>query len=482
MAPIRARPSSAPGVSFSADSFGGHLPQAFAVTLQAALRDLRDNLPFRATTGGTMTTVETPGAAEATDADTLIELYRTRMNKGRATLGELFGRHVELASDGAWVTGEEGRRFLNCGGYGVFITGARHPAVLSRVTEQLGRHPVATRLFLEPQAAYAADALVAHTPEGLERVHFACGGAEVVEAAIKLARTQGRTRLVATDGGYHGKTMGALSLTGKDVFQDPFRPLLPGVDHVPYGDAAALEQLLATMPGEACVVLEPVQGEAGVILPPSGYLRDVRRICDTHGALLVLDEIQTGLGRLGAWWGAELAGVVPDILLTGKALGGGIMPVSALVATPEVFSVFDKDPYLHTSTFSGSPLAMAAVRGALAAIEDDGLVDRARVLGAELLTELRAIAVRHFGDTVAEVRGQGLLIGVEFTEPGLAGELLIELLDQGVIANHSLNSHMVLRFTPPAVLAPTDVTFLYEAFDRACRAQAAQYVPTVPTH
>ncbi len=462
---------------------GGHLPQLFAATLQTALRDIRHNLPFRATTEGTMTTVETPGAAvEATDADTLIELYRTRMNKGRATLGELFGRHVELASEGAWVTGEDDRRFLNCGGYGVFITGARHPAVLARVTEQLGRHPVATRLFLEPQAAYAADALVDFAPPGLERVHFANSGAEAVEAAVKVARTQGRARLVATEGGYHGKTMGALSLTGKDTFQDPFRPLLPGVDHVPYGDAAAIERLLATMPGEACVVIEPVQGEAGVIIPPEGYLREVRRACDAHGALLVLDEIQTGLGRLGAWWGADLAGVVPDILLTGKALGGGVMPVSALVATPEVFSVFDKDPYLHTSTFSGSPLAMAAVRGALEAIEDDGLVDRARVLGAQLLTELRAIAERHFGAAVREVRGQGLLIGVEFTEPGLAGELLIELLEQGVIANHSLNSHMVLRFTPPAVLTPSDVAFLCEAFDRACRAQAAQYLPSTPTH
>ena len=459
-----------------AAAFADPLTGAFAETLHAGLRDLSTHLPFSVITRETMTTSRTPDAAEANDPDTLIDLYRKRMNKGRATLGELFGRHVELESEGAWVTGEEGRRFLNCGGYGVFITGARHPTVLDRVSAQLGRHPVGTRLFLEPQAAYAAEALVSHVPEGLERVHFACGGAEAVEAAVKLARTQGRTRLVATTGGYHGKTMGALSLTGKDVFQDPFRPLLPGVDHVPYGDAVALDRLLAGMPGEACVVLEPVQGEAGVIIPPEGYLREVRRVCDAHGALLVLDEIQTGLGRLGAWWGADLAGIRPDMLLAGKALGGGVLPVSALVATPEVFAVFDKDPYLHTSTFSAAPLAMAAVRGALAAIEQDGMVERAAELGPALLSEVRRIVTSHLGDAVADVRGQGLLIGVEFTEPGLAGELLIELLSEGVIANHSLNSHMVLRLTPPAVLAPGDIDFLYSAFDRACRALARQYV------
>ncbi|MFF8287050.1 aspartate aminotransferase family protein [Streptomyces albus] len=422
-------------------------------------------------------TVAPAGAQD--DADTLIRLYRTTMSKGRATLGELFGKHVELESEGAWVTGEQGRRFLNCGGYGVFLMGARHPTVVRHVEAQLARHPVATRLFLEPQAARAAEALVARTPRGLERVHFACGGAEAVEAAIKLARTLGRDRLVATHQGYHGKTTGALSLTGKDVFQEPFRPLLPGVDHVPYGDAAALEEMLRTLPaGRACVVLEPVQGEAGVIVPPDGYLKDVERLCRRHGALFVLDEIQTGLGRLGTWWGADREGVTPDILLTGKGLGGGVLPVSALVATPQAFAAFDKDPYLHTSTFSGTPLAMAAVRGALAATEEDGLVGRAHELGERLLPELRRIAHTHLAGLVREVRGRGLLIGVEFTEPGPAGELLIELIEQGVIANHSLNSHMVLRFTPPAVLTPSDEEFLCEAFDRACRAQAARSLPT----
>ncbi|MFD4628988.1 aspartate aminotransferase family protein [Streptomyces sp. NPDC058284] len=415
---------------------------------------------------------QTPGREE------IGRLYRTRLSKGRATLGELLGGELETESQGAWVTTASGRRLLNCGGYGVLLMGARHPTVVRHVVEQLHRNPVATRVLLEPQAALAADALVATAPPGLDRVHFACSGAEAVETAIKIARTRGKDRLIATHGGYHGKTMGALSLTGKALFQEPFRPLLPGTAHVPYGDAEALAGQLEAASGRACVVIEPVQGEAGVVIPPPGYLRTVQELCRAHDALFVLDEIQTGLGRLGVLWGADADGLTPDMLLSGKGLGGGIMPVSAVVARAEVFGAFDRDPYLHTSTFSGMPLAMAAVRGALAAIEEEDLVTRARELGTEILQGLRRIAGETFGGLVREVRGRGLLLGVEFTEPGPAGDLLVELIQQGVVANHSLNSHLVLRFTPPAVLIPSEVRFLLDAFERACRVQAARYVPT----
>ncbi|WP_306317504.1 MULTISPECIES: aspartate aminotransferase family protein [unclassified Streptomyces] len=432
-----------------------------------------------------MNTVSVPPALPTTGRDrqaydrgTLGTLYRTRLNKGRAVLGEMFGGHVEVESQGAWVITSEGARLLNCGGYGVLLHGARHPTVIRMVEEQLHRNPVATRILLEPQAALAADALVEVAPAGLERVHFAGSGAEAVETVIKMARTQGKDHLVATVDGYHGKTMGALSLTGKAVFQDPFQPLLPGVHHVPFGDAEALDTLLATIPGRGCVVVEPVQGEAGVVVPPDGYLRAVRDACARHGAFFVLDEVQTGLGRLGTWFGADREGVSPDALLVGKVLSGGVIPVSAVVATPRAFSVFDRDPYLHTSTFSGVPIAMAAARGSIAAIKEEGLVERSRKLGDQLLSALGDIARTHFGDTVRDVRGRGLLLGFEFREPGIPGDLLIELVSRGVIANHSLNSHLVLRLTPPAILAPAEVDFLCEAFDNACRAQAARYVPT----
>ena len=312
----------------------------------------------------------------AISREELGSLYRSRLSKGRATLGEMFGGHIEVASEGAWVMTSTGRRFLNCGGYGVFLMGARHPVVMRAVEQQLRSHPVATRIFLEPQLALAADALVSIAPAGLERVHFTGSGAEAVETAIKIGRSLGRRRLVSMVSGYHGKTMGALSMTANHVFQDPFRPLLPDVTHVPYGDAAALEATLAVMPGEACVIVEPVQGEAGVIVPPEGYLRAVQALCHAYDALFVLDEVQTGLGRLGSWWGASRESVNPDVLLVGKALSGGVVPVAAAIATAKAFAAFDKDPYIHTSTFSGAPLAMAAARGAIAAIQEDDLVIR----------------------------------------------------------------------------------------------------------
>ena len=415
-----------------------------------------------------MTTSHPDAAAPA--VDDLVGRYRRFLSKGRASLGEMFGGDVEVAAEGPWIHTAAGRRILNCGGYGVFLMGARHPRVVAEVTRQLNTNPVATRLLLEPAVVDAAQALVDVVPVGLRKVHFAGSGAEAVEAAIKLARAQGRTHLISMELGYHGKTMGALSLTAKDVFQQPFRPLLPQVSHVPYGDAAALERELSLHPGEACVIVEPVQGEAGVIVPPEGYLRDVARLCRRYEALFVLDEIQTGLGRLGTWWGADREGVLPDVLLVGKGLAGGIVPVSAMVATEEAFRPFDKDPFIHTSTFSGNPLAMAAARGAIAAIKEDSLVERAAELGELLLTELERIARKVLGGRLREVRGAGLLIGLEFTVPGLAGELLLELIGAGVLANHSLNSSTVMRLTPPAVLTQSDVRFLLDAFEQAVHA------------
>lgn len=411
-----------------------------------------------------------PSQADHGDAEVALALYRTHLSSGRASLGEMFGGDLEVVSEGAWVITSTGRRLLNCGGYGVFLMGARHPAVVGEVGRQLATNPVATRLLLEPQVAQAARDLTEVTPPGLNRVYFAGSGAEAVEAAIKMARTHGKSELVSMEGGYHGKTLGALSLTANGVFQDPFRPLLPGVSHVPFGDAEALERRLRDIGERACVVVEPVQGEGGVNVPPDGYLREVARLCREHGAFFVLDEVQTGMGRLGSWWGADREGVVPDVLLAGKGLGGGVLPVSAAIATDPAFRAFDKDPFIHTSTFSGNPLAMAAVRGAIRAVRNDRLVERAAAIGDRLRTGLEEIARAVLGQRVLEVRGVGLLIGIELTVPGMAADLLLELMTAGVIANHSLNSDRVLRLTPPAILTDAEVGELLHMFERACQA------------
>ncbi len=415
-----------------------------------------------------MTVTADPGSGTGTEEE-ILGLYRAHLSKGRATVAELFGSHMEVASEGAWLTASDGERFLNAGGYGVFIMGARHPLVMEAVERQLRTHPVATRILLEPTVARAAEALASVAPPGLERVHFALSGTEAVEAGLKLARAGGRRRTVAMRGGYHGKTLGALSATGKEVYQKPFRPLLPDFTHLPYGDAEALEGELRAHSGEVCVILEPVQGEGGVVIPPRGYLKRVEELVREYDGFLILDEVQTGFGRLGEWWGADIEGVVPDVLLAGKALGGGVAPVSACIATREAFRPFDMDPYIHTGTFSGQPLLMAAVQGAIRAIQEERLVTRALELGARLLPRISEIAHRNLPGLLVEVRGQGLLIGVELVEAGLAGELLIELFNHGVVANHSMNGSAVVRFTPPAVLTDAEADFLLESFDAATR-------------
>jgi putrescine aminotransferase len=390
----------------------------------------------------------------------VVGLYRRHVSSGRARFAELTGGAVEVSSSGSTVVTADGREYLDCGGYGVFLLGHRHPAVVAAVVDQVQRHPMATRLLLEPTVARAAATVASVTPAGLDRVHFVNSGAEATEAAIKLARALGRRTLVSTTGGFHGKTMGALGLTANELYQAPFRPLLPGVHHVPFGDADALREVLAATP-DACVVVEPVQGEGGVVLPPPGYLTAVADACADAGALFVLDEVQTGLGRLGTWWGADREGVRPDVLLVGKGLSGGVVPVAAMVATDEAYTPFDRDPFLHTSTFAGSPIAMAAAAAAVTTIRDEDLVERARVLGERLLAGLREVFA-DCGLLVRDVRGAGLLIGIEFTDPGVAGAFVLDLLERGMLVNHSLNAHRVVRLTPPAVLTDAEADRVLE--------------------
>lgn len=423
-------------------------------------------------------TLPAPATAEASTAEVL-DIYRRHLSKGRARLASLTGAAMEVASEGSRVWDSEGNEYLDCGGYGVFILGHRHPRVVEAVIEQIRRHPMATRLLLEPVAAKAAAALVATTPPGLERVHFVNSGAEATETAIKLARAHGKHRLISAIGGYHGKTTGALAVTAKPLYQDPFRPLLPA-EHVPYGDADALERVLAG--GEpACVILEPMQGEGGAVLPPPGYLARVQRLCAEHGAMFVLDEIQTGLGRLGTWWGADTEDVRPDVLLVGKNLSGGVIPVAAAVATPQAYAPFDKDPFLHTSTFAASPVAMAAAAAAVAAIRDEDLVERARTLGLELLDRLHSALAPLLGDTVVDIRGRGLLLGIEMRDEGAAGELVLHLMESGLLVNHSLNAQRVVRLTPPAVLTPADLDRITDTFTSAATTLARTTASTKGT-
>ena len=393
-------------------------------------------------------------------------LCRTHQGSGRASLGRLLGGMAEVSSEGAWVHTHDGRRYLDFGGHGVYLLGHRHPAVTAAVRRQLETHPMSTRVFFEPVAIEAAAELASVTPPGLDLVHFVNSGAEATEAALKLARAHGKTQLVTTHLGFHGKTLGALSVTARRLYQDPFEPLLPGVTVVPYGDPVALETALAAVAGRGCFIVEPVQGEAGVVVPPPDYLAKAAELCRRYDSLLIVDEIQTGLGRLGSWWGVDTAGVVPDLLLVGKVLSGGVVPVSAVVTTEDIYKPFAKDPYLHSSTFAASPIACAAALAAVRAVRDEDVVARAATIGEQLLDAVGDV-MSHVGTERVEVRGRGLLIGIEFDEPGLVGELYLNLVDRGVLVNHSLNSPTVLRLTPPAILSPAEVEFFKTVYAEA---------------
>lgn len=408
-------------------------------------------------------TNEASTAGSLWDRDLVLERYRRHVNVGLAKLAEFTSLPLEVRSEGSLVFDEKGEAYLDCGGYGVFILGHRHPAVVQAVMEQLDRHPLATRVLLNPDLARSAETLASVTPPGLDYVFFTNSGTEATEAGIKVARLNGKRKLIATHGGFHGKTMGALSVTGRPHHQDPFKPLLPDVEFVPFGDAGALRDAVGRHGDEACVILEPVQAEGGVNIPPPGYLRDVEQICRHHGAFFILDEIQTGLGRLGVWWGADREGVVPDALLVGKNLSGSAVPVGALVSTAAAWETLNKHPLLHTSTFAGNPLAMAAAHAAITTIKREGIPERARVLGEELLQTIRGILEERCPDLVVEVRGVGLLIAIEFKADYLAGDFMFQLLQRNVVVSHSLNTNRVMRLTPPAILKDSEKQWLFDA-------------------
>jgi putrescine aminotransferase len=305
--------------------------------------------------------------------DQVLARYTRHVNKSLASLARLIAAPVEVAAAGSKVLGSDGHTYLDCGGFGVFLLGHCHPAVVAAVRSQLERNPLATRLFLNPELAQAAADLAGITPSGLDYVFLTNSGTEATELGLKLPRLAGKRHVIAMHGGFHGKTPGALSVTGQSQYRDPFGPLLPMIDFIPFGDIAALRAVLTA---QSVVLLEPVQAEGGVRLPPDGYLRQVRQACTEAGAVMILDEIQSGMGRLGAWWGADLAGVTPDVLLTGKILGGGVMPAGGVVASEHLFAPLNADPLLHSSTFAGNPLAAAAVTATIGAIKSEGLIQR----------------------------------------------------------------------------------------------------------
>jgi acetylornithine/N-succinyldiaminopimelate aminotransferase len=354
-------------------------------------------------------------------------------------------RLVLTRGEGAYVWDDEGNRYLDLlGGIAVNALGHGHPALVEAVTTQLRTLGHVSNFFAtEPQVRLAERLLALLGADG--RVFFTNSGTEANEAALKLTRRTGRTHLVAAEGSFHGRTMGALALTSKAAYREPFEPLPGHVTFVPYGDAAALEA--AVDDRTAAVVLEPLQGEAGVVVPPLDYLQRARRITQDHGALLWLDEVQTGVGRTGAWFAGadeEHGGVTADVVTLAKGLAGGF-PVGACIGVGRAGALLE--PGNHGSTFGGNPVAAAAALAVLDTIEADGLLDNARKQGERLRDGLAQPAV-------TEIRGRGLLVGLDLDGP-YAPAVARAALARGFIINDCTPSR--IRFAPPLVLTEAQV-------------------------
>ncbi len=408
-----------------------------------------------------------PGEERAALVERTLEQYRQYLNPGLARLFRFGGSEtVEWAAEGCLVWDVHGREYIDCAsGPAVFNVGHRHPRVLAAVRDQLDRMPMSVRTMPSAPQAQLAERLAALTPGDLQYSFFCNSGAEAIEGALKLARlATGRPGVVAMQQGFHGKTLGALSATGREYYRKPFEPLLPGFTHVPFGDADAVEAALGPQTG--AVILEPIQGEGGVILPPAGYVRRIREICDRHGVLMIVDEIQTGLGRTGRLFCVDYDETTPDILTLAKALGGGVMPIGVFIARPRLWEEYRREPYLHSSTFGGNPLACRAGLATLDVLVDERLAERAVERGEEFLRHLRQIQARHPG-VITDVRGRGLMIGVEFAHSDYALLVSAEAGHRGVITFYTLNNPQVIRIAPPLVISSELIARAAEGIDGA---------------
>jgi acetylornithine/succinyldiaminopimelate/putrescine aminotransferase len=377
------------------------------------------------------------------------------------------GLEIDRA-EGSWLYTCDGRRYLDLiAGIGVSALGHGHPAVLAAIDHQLRRHlhvMVYGEYVLESQAALAAE-LARVLPAGLGRVYFTNSGAEAIEGALKTARKYtGRAAFAAFDGAYHGDTMGALALAGNSQFRAPFGELPGPVLRLPYDDESALRAIDERI---AAVVIEPVQAEGGVRIPHQGFIEALRRRCTQSGALLIFDEVLTGLGRTGRLFALEHFGVTPDIVVLAKALGGGL-PLGAFCAADKVLSVLSRDPPLgHITTFGGHPLSCAAGHAALKTIVDQGLAARAEAMGALMRERLGAALL---GPGAVEIRGIGLLIGIEFATAPMARRFVAETLARGVIVNWTLNADRVVRLAPPLTISEHEIDFAVTAMKEASSA------------
>jgi len=370
---------------------------------------------------------------------------------------------VEWSGEGCLIRDVRGREFIDClGGFGIFALGHRHPKVIAAIRAQLDRLALHSQWMLNPRSADAARRLAEITPGDLRKTFWCSTGTEAVEGALKLARLYtGKHKFVSTINSFHGKTLGSLSVTGRDVFRQPFLPLLEAT-FVPYGDALAIDAAIDS--DTAAVILEPIQGEGGVIVPPDDYLPAVRQICTRRGVLMLLDEVQTGLGRTGEMFGCNHSGVAPDIMSLGKAISGGVIPCAAFHTTDEIFNSFHPNPFYHTSTFGANPMATTAAAATIQTLQEENLISRSKEMGEYFRAGLKQLQ-ELFPNIIRDVRGRGLLIGVEIVDAKVGESLAARMFERNVLVAYTLNKPEVIRIEPPLIITRELIDTALERFE-----------------
>jgi putrescine aminotransferase len=402
---------------------------------------------------------------------------------------ENFNEHVNpgwlkyrksVSTDAAFVEWEDsqetfkdthGTEFIDClGGFGIYTAGHRNPEIVQAVRAQLNRYALHSQELVDPLRGYLAKLLSMCTPGDLQYAFFCNGGAEANEMALKLARlASGKHYFISTINGFHGKSMGAVSATGKADYRRPYLPLIQGVQHVEFGNAdaaeTAIKNLIAVGETVAAMIVEPIQGEAGIVLPPHDYLNKLRDICDTYEVFLILDEIQTGMGRTGTLWACEGYGVVPDILSFGKAFGGGVMPITGIIARPHLWveELQDNPWILGSPTFGGNPLACAAAIAAIKFTLENDLPTQIREKGEYFMQKLAALQKKH--PILVDVRGKGLLIGLEYPTPEIGWAVSKGLFKRGVVTGGTLNNARVNRIEPPGIIRYETIDTVIDRLD-----------------
>lgn len=381
---------------------------------------------------------------------------------------------LEWTDHDAVVKGLYGEEFIDClGGFGIYTCGHRNPEILGAVKAQLDHQALHSQELLDPLRGYLAKALADITPGDLEKCFFTNGGAEAVEMALKLARiaTGGRW-YISTVGAFHGKSMGAISVGGKNTYRIPYTPMVQQVQHVEYGNAEdarkAVRNLQTVGEKVAAVIVEPIQGEAGVIVPPKGYLTELRKICDEYGVALIFDEIQTGMGRTGTMWRCEVENVTPDIMTFGKAFGGGVMPITGIICRPPLWTkeLIDNPWLLGSPTFGGNPVCCSAALATIKYMIDHDIPGQVKRKGAILKSGLQDLKEK-YPSIVMDVRGEGLMLAVEFVRSEVGYETAKGLFARGVLTAGTLNNSKSIRFEPPAVITEEQVGKVLSCMDGA---------------